>query len=323
MYLCIHFISIQTIYMFMNDIHNLKTYNVQSKIEDTVNTVVLEAEHPELKHVILKCKRDEKTKRNNEWDFFNHNPYVKTINNISIPMFNIKSSSIDDLYMIKGVKRNDRSFYSDCNYRTMVFHHEPGTADLFYHQMELFCNKTHIKHIIRQVTGTLCKLHAMGIVHLDIKLENIVWNPKSGKVSLIDFEMAQSQWPPSLQLSTLNRGTPKTMPPEQIGMFPFRIHADRTAIDVWQIYILIFILCFMCDPFQIPEHNRLKRLTHITGSMIRSWFSTSHASQCQVRDIMERDVWFSDIKDWLEIQFRKMPDERMTMYQIYSHPLFQ
>ena len=45
-----------------------------------------------------------------------------------------------------------------------------------------------IKNISKQLLNILKELHEKNIIHCDIKPENIIYNDKTGKVSLIDFE---------------------------------------------------------------------------------------------------------------------------------------
>jgi serine/threonine-protein kinase len=69
--------------------------------------------------------------------------------------------------------------------------------------------------ILRQVAEALDFMHSLGIIHKDIKPENVLLNARS-EVRLIDFSLAQSKMDRLLQLGRRVEGTPLYMAPEQI-----------------------------------------------------------------------------------------------------------
>ena len=68
-----------------------------------------------------------------------------------------------------------------------------------------------VKNIIHQVAQSYCKYKSANIFHGDIKDENILLNPQSGKVKIIDFGNAQKY---SETLESTSLGTPDYSPPE-------------------------------------------------------------------------------------------------------------
>ena len=75
-----------------------------------------------------------------------------------------------------------------------------------------------VKHefrILRQVADALAFVHSQGVVHKDIKPENVLVNAKQ-EVRLIDFSLAQTKMDRILQFSRRIEGTPLYMAPEQI-----------------------------------------------------------------------------------------------------------
>jgi len=69
--------------------------------------------------------------------------------------------------------------------------------------------------ILMQVAGALDFVHAKGIVHKDIKPENVLVNERS-EARLIDFSLASTKWDRLLQFGKKVEGTPMYMAPEQI-----------------------------------------------------------------------------------------------------------
>jgi PAS domain S-box-containing protein len=69
------------------------------------------------------------------------------------------------------------------------------------------------------ITDTLGKIHAAHVIHKDINPGNIVFNPRTGVVKLIDFGIATrfSRTNPTFKSLHLLEGTPAYLSPEQTG----------------------------------------------------------------------------------------------------------
>ncbi len=78
------------------------------------------------------------------------------------------------------------------------------------------------EHVLRDVASALAYAHARGIVHRDVKPENIFVDEQSGRALLSDFGIARSEEHDSLTMTGTAIGTPFYMSPEQI---------DNVAID--------------------------------------------------------------------------------------------
>lgn len=82
-------------------------------------------------------------------------------------------------------------------------------------------------------------LHAMGIVHRDIKLENVFYIESEARLVLLDFGIAREigRHPASTQTVAVFRGTPATMAPERL----FGARAT-TSSDVFELSVLLFAM---------------------------------------------------------------------------------
>ncbi|QLE47771.1 GAF domain-containing protein [Nostoc sp. C057] len=78
---------------------------------------------------------------------------------------------------------------------------------------------TKFLNIANQITETLGELHTHHIIHKDIKPENILYNPNTEKIKLIDFSIASLLSKESPEITSLNllEGTLAYMSPEQTG----------------------------------------------------------------------------------------------------------
>ncbi|PRP76030.1 putative 5-amp-activated protein kinase [Planoprotostelium fungivorum] len=87
----------------------------------------------------------------------------------------------------------------------------------------------------RQISAAVCHLHEKGVVHRDIKLENIMIT-KDGTCKLIDFGFA-SHWNPTQLLKT-PCGSSVYVAPEIIACKPYL----GPKVDIWALGVLIYCM---------------------------------------------------------------------------------
>jgi len=103
-----------------------------------------------------------------------------------------------------------------------------------------------VKHefrILRQVAEALDYVHGHGVVHKDIKPENVLVNARQ-EARLIDFSLAQSRMDRLLQFSRRVEGTPLYMPPEQI-----RGEKADPRTDIYSFGVMTYELLTRRPPF--------------------------------------------------------------------------
>jgi eukaryotic-like serine/threonine-protein kinase len=123
--------------------------------------------------------------------------------------------------------------------------------------------------ILQQVIGGLQAIHACGIVHRDLKAENVFLVPvAAGERALVmDFGLARaldgsvvSTWP----LTQMMAGTIDTMAPEQIEGRP-----PEPTMDVYAVGVLLFHMLTGRRPFNnVPVVQRLSAKAPLPSSVV-------------------------------------------------------
>ena len=115
-------------------------------------------------------------------------------------------------------------------------------------------------HVVRQILAGLAHAHAQGIIHRDIKPDNIILSETSGfgaQVRILDFGLAKlKDASASASVTTgLALGTPSYMSPEQTCGEPVDVQSDIYAVGV----VLFELLTGTC-PFRSDRVSELMRM---------------------------------------------------------------
>jgi serine/threonine-protein kinase len=86
--------------------------------------------------------------------------------------------------------------------------------------------------ILREVAWALAYAHARGVIHRDVKPENIMIERGSGRAIVTDFGIARVEFAPALEQDALILGTASYMSPEQINGDPLDGRSDLYALGV-------------------------------------------------------------------------------------------
>lgn len=142
----------------------------------------------------------------------------------------------------------------------------------YYESIDLFTYVTHnifeypLKtknqysiEIFKQILSGVDYLHQSGIVHMDLKLENIIIDPNSRIIKIIDFGKAiiisknkdQDLW--LRRISECEWGTLQYLPPE---CFLETEYVNLKMIDTWACGILLYNLIYNSTPWNIACANK-------------------------------------------------------------------
>ncbi|XP_067265765.1 myosin light chain kinase, smooth muscle isoform X1 [Chanodichthys erythropterus] len=155
-----------------------------------------------------------------------------------------------------------------------------------------------IKYMLQIVDGVNF-IHKKGIVHLDLKPENIMCVNKTGsKIKLIDFGLARRlETAGSLKVLF---GTPEFVAPEVINY-----EAISYATDMWSIGVICYILVSGLSPFMGDNDN--ETLSNVTSA---TWDFEDEAF----------DEISDEAKDFISNLLKKDMKARLTCDQCFQHP---
>jgi calcium/calmodulin-dependent protein kinase I len=152
--------------------------------------------------------------------------------------------------------------------------------------------------IVRQLCEALAYLHERGIVHRDLKLENLLLKKKGGlEIKLADFGLSKLYSGQALQTAC---GTPFYVAPDVLmgtGYGP--------AVDMWSVGVLLYVLLSGRLPFAADSDAELFRLI-IAGNLV--WKSPQF------------DGVSSEAKDLIKKLINTEPEQRWSAKQAIEHP---
>ncbi|KAB5577114.1 hypothetical protein PHYPO_G00206230 [Pangasianodon hypophthalmus] len=155
-----------------------------------------------------------------------------------------------------------------------------------------------IKYMLQIVDGVNF-IHKKGIVHLDLKPENIMCVNKTGsKIKLIDFGLAR-RLENAGSLKVLF-GTPEFVAPEVINY-----EAISYTTDMWSIGVICYILVSGLSPFMGDNEN--ETLSNVTSA---TWDFEDEAF----------DEISDEAKDFISNLLKKDMKARLTCEQCFQHP---
>jgi serine/threonine-protein kinase len=130
----------------------------------------------------------------------------------------------------------------------------------------------HEFRILRQVAEALAYVHDQGVVHRDVKPENVLVGP-TREARLIDFSLAETRSDRLFRLTRRVDGTPLYMPPEQI-----RGEKCDARADVYSFGVLTYELLTRRPPFLGTTQDAIleKHLREAPPPM-RTWVPTLSA----------------------------------------------
>jgi serine/threonine protein kinase len=189
-------------------------------------------------------------------------------------------------------------------------------GEMFDHLIELGAySEADAARLVREVASALSFLHGIGIVHGDLKPENLMLSTKrkqDSSVKLVDFGCAQdveagnhdkNSNPPSLGK------TPAYCPPEVLAKVG-NITNLLSAMDIWSLGIILYIMLTGLHPFDLnanaSDEDIESRIISKQAPPLRNSPITAHLSPSAI-DVIEKCIAWN-------------PRDRITAIELLNHP---
>jgi serine/threonine protein kinase len=188
--------------------------------------------------------------------------------------------------------------------------------DLFdYIELNEKMTATEIRHIFRQIVQAVAHLHKHGIVHRDIKDENVIVD-NTGHVQLIDFGSA-AYLKPDQKFDTfagtldycapeILRGNTYTGPPQ----------------DIWSLGILLYTLIYKENPFYNIDEI-MSRDLRIPWSLDEGKLEILSYFACEWDAFSATNMNISGSVDLIKCMLDRNVDTRLTIDQVVHHKWLQ
>ena len=164
--------------------------------------------------------------------------------------------------------------------------------------------------IARQIANGLAYVHSKGIIHRDVKPDN-VWIDSAGNVKIIDFGVAKTE-EFSITGAGFTLGTPYYMAPEQV-----RGDKPTPLVDIYAFGVLLFELVTGVRPFEGQTVNEIfDQVLHQAldleplkrGGIPDAVSDLIHG--CTAKESSSRTQDFSMVTGRIDEILRRMPERR-------------
>jgi len=163
-------------------------------------------------------------------------------------------------------------------------------------------SESNAKKLFKELVSAVHYLHCLRIAHRDLKPENILLDKKQ-KIKLSDFGLARVTDHNSLM--TTQCGTPQYLAPEIINLGSENKDAYTTAIDMWSLGCVLYLILTNKQPFDGDDSVQL--FTNI-----------SHAKYSFPTD--PGCILSPDAKNLINRLLDVNPNTRITAEEVLKHP---
>jgi casein kinase II subunit alpha len=188
-----------------------------------------------------------------------------------------------------------------------------------------------IRFYLYEVLRSLDVVHAMGIMHRDIKPQNIVYDPTIRKLRIIDWVLAEFYHPGvpyNLRVASRHYKSPELLVGERRYDY---------SLDIWSLGCTMASMLLHIDPFFEGEdlEDQLVQIVKVLGTKVMDEYIAEHKLQrpAHIRTSYPRRPWTSfisagtphaspDALDLLDKMLTFDHEKRITARDAMMHPFF-
>jgi serine/threonine protein kinase len=197
---------------------------------------------------------------------------------------------------------------------SIIFEDCPGIDLLDYADLYKSPNTRHLLSYFSQIIDAVVYLHDNSLAHLDLKLENIIINPDTNIIKLVDFGEAVvfKQSGKDIKFSTKG-GTIPYAPPEIVEM-KSGFFVDR--VDIWCCGIIFYNLFYNMAPWEIASVNNKRYNMHLS-SIMQNKLDSKIFPNCETCDYYTKTELIIIYKIF-KMLLQPNPDNRKSIHMIKS-----
>lgn len=155
------------------------------------------------------------------------------------------------------------------------------------------------RDIFRQCTKAISYCHNRGLIHRDLKLENVLFKEKGGfSIKIVDFGIAgvcKAQRKDKTDAGTLHYMAPEVLSKSNVDAGP--------GIDIWALGVMLYVMVIGELPFNGETEEEI--VEQILKKKLK--FKNTKPISKEIRDLISKIL-------------TKDPEKRITMFDLQNHP---
>ncbi|KXS14473.1 kinase-like protein [Gonapodya prolifera JEL478] len=130
-----------------------------------------------------------------------------------------------------------------------------------------------VRHITSQLLSALSHLHTNHVLHRDIKLDNVIVDPTSLRITLIDFNLATFYHPEAFltePVGCINYSSPQVLEAARGHAYV----AEHGWSDLWALGVAVYGMLVGFFPFRSEDARRLNREHNALKTNPLTWYTS-------------------------------------------------
>lgn len=195
-----------------------------------------------------------------------------------------------------------------------------GESDLYDHLMQQgTLGEERASQLMHQLVDALSYIHSKGLIHADLKPENLMVDEKNFKLKVVDFGNTVFVGEPEESLPSMTSGTTAYMPPEILeAKQHHRSHLSEhltPAMDMYAVGIILYICLTGTHPFDPNGVFSDKEVAHAILNSRMDGYLDYFVFGDRTKDLSPSAVQL------MKKLLHPVPSQRMTADELKEHLL--